>query len=292
MKSATVIQVPPMSGSGVMTSPARRPAGAAAAVSAVASAVAALITNMPIKASHSPPISARSRISPMPMAMNAAPRTRPAAADCAARTRSPWRRHRYARRIRPPYRDVPGRQVECREQDVHRGQPGKCGHRDPRAAPGSHRCGQPGRCQPGAQARRRARHGDPRVGPGSGRLAAELGDPAQGPRRDGGDRDAVAAGHQRVRELVGQQRGHERGRARDGRGPIRGPSAGAASWRAGSGRPGASRSGGLSPGRSSARRPGCRPPGPAAPSASSIPPPFPGLRLRRNLLPDVQPHAV
>ena len=55
MKSETLSQVPPMSGSDVMTSPTRIPARAAAAVSATA----ALITNMPIRTSHSPPTSAR-----------------------------------------------------------------------------------------------------------------------------------------------------------------------------------------------------------------------------------------
>ncbi len=113
MKSATVIQVPPMSGSGVMMSPTRSPARAAAAVSAVASAAAALITNTPIRASHSPSASAQSRTSPRPAIMSTAPMARPAAAaDCAARTRSPVRRHRNARRIRPPSSGAPGSRLK------------------------------------------------------------------------------------------------------------------------------------------------------------------------------------
>ena len=90
MKSETVSEVAPMSGSGVMTSPTRSPASAAVALPAVASAVAALMTNMPITASHRPPASPQSRSSAAPAAMSTAPSTQPAvAAVWVARARSP-----------------------------------------------------------------------------------------------------------------------------------------------------------------------------------------------------------
>ena len=113
MKSATVSQVAPMSGSGVMTSRTRSPASAAVEVLVAASAVAALMTNMPIKASHSPSASPQNSSSATPAAISTAPSTRPAAAaDWVARARSPCRIHRTARRIRPPSSGAPGSRLK------------------------------------------------------------------------------------------------------------------------------------------------------------------------------------
>lgn len=73
----------------------------------------------------------------------------------------------------------------------------------------------------GTRARLRPGRHDQEAGPGVRRFAAEPGHPAQSPQRDRGDRYAVVAGHQRMRELVGEERGEEGHRAGDGHRPIR-----------------------------------------------------------------------
>ena len=75
--------------------------------------------------------------------------------------------------------------------------------------------GQPDEDPAEQQAGQRAGAGDPRLGGRARRFAAQFGDPAEQPQGDALHRNPVTAGHQRVRQFVGQQRGQVHGGGQD-----------------------------------------------------------------------------
>ena len=151
-----------------------------------------------------------------PSAISTKPRILPArAAFTAAVCRSPRHRHKAARNTRPPSSGAAGMRlntasialVAARYASTPRGNPVAPSNPSPAG----------GEAEPDGQAQtgQGAHDGDPKVRPRSSRLTPELGDAAEEPQHDALDLDAVAAGHQRMCQLVSQQRGQEQHRGDD-----------------------------------------------------------------------------
>ena len=163
------------------------------------------------------------RTSRTPRATRTMPRTRPAcAALVAARARSWPRHHSMARRSRPPSRGAPGSRLKIAEQHVDAGEPREGGRHECPAArgPAVRRPRGAGAGRADGEAGRRPGRRDEGVGARRGRLALQLGQPAQHPQGDPSDPDAVVPRGHRVRDLVGEKGREEQRRHHHAGDPV------------------------------------------------------------------------
>ncbi len=113
-----------------------------------------------------------------------------------------------ARSTRPPSRGKPGNEVEAPEQRVHERQVSEEGGHawvgddqgDEEATTREHEAGE------------RSHDRDQQLGRGAGGIAGQAGDAPEQEQRDGGGLHTLGPRHQRVGELVHQDRGEEQDR--------------------------------------------------------------------------------